>query len=179
MSPNSLRTEQREIETPIKAANFSIIRTGPVDLSDYNVENMVLTPEDENNPELLAELSALTIVETKPKQEPEETKVKDPVDPVDPVKELKREILELKRRGDIEGAKAKLKELTDLENSSTVKSVNSQFSAISTVNSVSVVSSTAPKPQSADTQIYRDLFAKLQKQSALCQKMSDFYSSAN
>lgn len=157
-----------------------MIRTGPEDLGDYNVENMVLTPEDENNLELLAELSALT-VETKVKEQESEIKV------ADPVKDLKREILELKRKGDIEGAKGKLKELTELEKKKSVATPlnTSQILATPAATSLNVASAASvpvtpnPKACSADTQVYRDLFSKLQKQSASCQIISEFYTTAN
>lgn len=158
-----------------------MIRTGSENLSDFNVENMVLTPEDENNPELLAELSAL-IIDTKPK----ESEIKTLVTSLDPIKELKREILELKRQGDLEGAKAKLKELTELEKIGIAvvpKSPPPNVAiAIASTASTSIVTSNVlatPKTQSSDTQIYRDLFAKLQKQSATCQTISEFYTAAN
>ena len=162
-----------------KPANFSMIRTGPEDLGDFNVENMVLTPEDENNPELLAELSALTI-EVKPKEESETY--------VDSVKELKKEILELKRRGDLEGAKAKLKELNEIEKDKgdymeserVTKTANTVITADYKSDTVTVSSvPTSPKIVSKDAQVYRDLFAKLQKQSATCQTVSEFYAAAN
>ena len=154
-----------------------MIRTGAEE-GDFNVENMVLTPEDENNPELLAELTALTI-DTKSK-EPE---IKSVAITVDPIKELKRKILELKRRGDLEGAKAKLKELTELENIGIAAVPVSPLTVTVTSSaSVAVLTSNAPtglKAQSADTQIYRDLFAKLQKQSLTCQTISEFYTTVN
>lgn len=172
-----------------RVPNFAMIRAGPEDLGDYNVENMVLTPEDETNPELLAELSALVIA---PASEPKEDKIA----------ELKKEILTLKRGGDIEGAKAKLKELSELEKGE--KGPVSETKVIETkqvpepklivpmalespvqynlteaeTNSVRNQKNSAV-PASTDTQVYRDLFAKLQKQSATCQTVSEFYTAAN
>lgn len=157
------------------SANFSMIRTGPEDISDYNVENMVLTPEDENNPELLAELVALS----EPKNDLEVSKDTDnKMDSSLDVSELKRDILRFKRDGDVEGAKVKLKELIELEN---LMKNDSKIEASSTLEEISKPASkaTSPKLKPTDTQIYRDLFTKLQKQSATCQTVSEFYSSIN
>lgn len=172
-----------------------MIRTGPEDLGDYNVENMVLTPEDENNPELLAELSALAIAEC-PQKQPKESVVA----------ELKKEILALKRSGDIEGAKVKLKELSELEkgeskpieNSSVLQSEpnitenvllvqsepksnepNITNKPVEIKSTPTEIAKTTVAPSSTDTQVYRDLFTKLQKQSATCQTISEFYAAAN
>ena len=141
-----------------------------------------LTPEDENNPELLAELGSILSGE---------------VEKPDPVAELKKEILKLKREGKIEEAKAKLMKLNQLQNPKDKincfgpdqKTTNdavgiptliaqcptAEYSVVSQSESIP----TSPKVAVSDTQVYRELFSKLQKQSAVCQTISDFYSSVN
>lgn len=162
--------------------------TGLVTSHNYNYSgvdddldvNVALTPEDENDPDLLAELSSILSVSPSPQ---------------DRAAELKKEILRLKREGDIEGAKAKLLELNLLEESnkpvvpepekqkpvseSENKKPDTLQSAQSKPTSQATSQVTSPKVSASDTQVYRDLFSKLQKQSALCQTISDFYTSAN
>lgn len=139
---------------------------------------MVLTPEDEANPELLAELTALL---------PETTAVAESPKIVS-VDELKKEIVALKRQGDIEGAKAKLKELMQLEheNKPQVKPPSPTAAVEQKSELLNIEQprpkksqSTSPSANPKDTQVYRDLFAKLQRQSASCQSIGEFYSSCN
>lgn len=135
--------------------------------------NVTLTPEDENDPELLAELTSILSSDS-------------PRSP-DRVAGLKKEILRMKREGDIEGAKAKLLELNKLEgkekpekgSESEKKPIAGESLVINSPTSQTNSQATSPKVSASDTQVYRDLFSKLQKQSALCQTISDFYTSAN
>ena len=154
--------------------------------------NVTLTPEDENNPELLAELSSI-LSSGNPSPVAETVKF-------DRVTDLKKEILRLKMEGDIEGAKAKLLELNQLEGSKSdnrPENKNLCTEGAEPVQKSSIdpkcvlecapvsplipnsPSSSSPKVAASDTQVYRDLFSKLQKQSGLCQTISEFYTSAN
>lgn len=155
---------------PIKPS-MPTLQTQSYTVDDDDV-NVTLTPEDENDPELLAELSSILS---------DSPSVPEP----DRAAELKKEILRLKREGDIDGAKTKLLELTQLEGKDKViKSEKKPVLAVitDTINTaVSPCTSTpsSPKVSASDTQVYRDLFSKLQKQSALCQIISDFYAAAS
>lgn len=179
--------------TALKPANFAMIRTGGDDVSDFNVENMVLTPEDENNPELLAELASLTEDKSAATSKEADDNNKQILREEDVVLGLKREILKLKREGNIEEAKVKLKELNELEGKKIEPKDNlnnelkdndcliSMPVNLEPVQPSSIQDSkpTSPKLQSSDAQVYRDLFSKLQKQSALCQTISEFYLNSN
>ena len=44
---------QHDEDPGINAPDFGMIRTAPLETSDFGIENMELTAEDENNPELL------------------------------------------------------------------------------------------------------------------------------
>ncbi|PJF17777.1 hypothetical protein PSACC_02412 [Paramicrosporidium saccamoebae] len=97
-------------------------RNIPVDLADYNVDNMELTPEDENDPALLAELAVLegsgrlqeSAHDLKQKSEPTlELKPEKSVE--ERMNEAKSRALGLKRSGDMEGAKTALQEYERLK----------------------------------------------------------------
>lgn len=199
-----------------KTANCTVNNhSNLVNKYDYNeeeiIDNVFLTPEDENNPELLAELSSIlssTPSNThsyKPSNTPSNThSINSSVSSTpknsttDILTDLKKEILRLKREGDIEGAKMKLLQLKQLEsldnnknhtnNSSNSSNINSPKEKISSSSKDNVsispknkipLSPVTSSPKSSDVHVYRDLFAKLQKQTALCQTISDFYTSAN
>lgn len=196
---NNIKTEIPTIPTKIPLNSY-IISPSIDDLS-----NVTLTPEDENNPELLAELDSILSTDSSVVKKPESTEIAESVSVNDSLDHLKKEILRLKREGDIEGAKAKLLELERIKTAN--KTVNNDYKAdpksvassvttnitaavspiavssitVSPTNNLTTLSSptnltTSPKLASDG---YRELFSKLQKQSALCQTISDFYTSAN
>ena len=154
-----------------------MIRTGTTDeVNDFNVENMVLTPEDENNPQLLGELSLL---------------VRNEVTEEQIIANIKKEALRLKREGDIEGAKLKLRELSELEREKDLESREPKIAlsnepkspvnvpSTQKTDDIITTSPSSPKLISPDVKLYRDLFAKLQKQSTTCQAISEFYAASN
>ena len=182
-----------------------------VDVSVDVEDDVILTPEDENNPDLLAELKSLHVVDKRKSiSELSEQEL------VDAVAELKGKVLTLKRAGDLEGAKAALIEYNAHEKQlNQVRSLKAALSATKTApkqpESPATIASTvktelpassskpqspltSPKPASPtspavsetpsspkpkDAAVYRDLFAKLQKQSAQCVAVADSYSQAN
>ena len=177
-----------------------------IPLNSYNISpsiddlsNVTLTPEDENNPELLAELDSILSTDANVVKKPESTETVSVSGSVD---HLKKEILRLKKEGDIEGAKAKLLELERIKSRSgsgsktvsidrktdpkiVASSVTANITAAVSPITVSPTTTHPSSPTNLTTSPklasdgYRDLFSKLQKQSALCQTISDFYTSAN
>ena len=164
-----------------KSKLFSTRNFDPVDLDDVNVDNIVLTPEDEQNPELLAELAALNI-----NNENEDEKKSLEISLPERITGLKSEILKLKRDGKIDEAKRKLQELIELEGKTVPKTLISS-SPVKTSNNTINNNKATPKTinekttstSPTDTQVYREMFAKLQKQSLLCQSIIEFYTVSN
>lgn len=150
-----------------------------------DIEEVILTPEDETNPALLAELEALHVREeprSKPIDEMSEGELRQQI--VD----LKSQVLTLKRSGHIEGAKAallqynavevRLKQIEALRSAVEAKKVTAEVISVSQPPpQVANESISSPKPK--DASLYRDLFAKLQKQSAQCMAIAESYSQAN
>lgn len=165
-------------------------------------DEIILTPEDETNPELLAELESLHIgpkpnsISEMSEQELEQC-----------VKELKAKALSCKRSGDLEGAKATLIELHAHEKQlhqlqslriaiESTKASQRFLGACagdaifkesflspnsSTLSSPAELASPLPpsSPKLKDASVYRDLFARLQKQSAQCAAIAESYAQVN
>ena len=194
---NNIKTEIPTIPTKIPLNSYNI--SSSID----DLSNVTLTPEDENNPELLAELDSILSTDSSVVKKPESTEIAESVSVNASVDHLKKEILRLKREGDIEGAKAKLLELERIKTAN--KTVNNDYkadpksvassvttnitAAVSPIAVPSITVSPTTNHPTSPTNLttspklasdgYRELFSKLQKQSALCQTISDFYTSAN
>ncbi len=158
-----------------------------------DIGEVTLTTEDENNPELLAELESLHIVEKrKGISELSEQEL------VDAIAELKAKALAFKRAGDMEGAKTAVVEFNAHEKQlNQVRALKAALSASPRSPKAEVIQQTiSPKVKSPapnlskspttseapsspaapkHAAIYRDLFAKLQKQSAQCVAVAESY----
>lgn len=150
-----------------------------------DIEEVTLTPEDENNPALLAELEALHIKE-EPKRKAIDEMSEEELKEL--TAELKSQVLSLKRSGDIEGAKdvllqynaveGRLKQIDALKGAVEAKKVAAEVISVSSPPP-QVIQESLSSPKPKDAAIYRDLFAKLQKQSAQCVAIAESYSQAN
>lgn len=123
---------------PAPLPGLRAIRTGPVSLGDYNVENVQLTAEDEQDPTLLGELASLAINKhasdagTMPFGETvtegattgegplegrasvDQASSRDSSGPVDEIQMLKQLALEAKRSGDMEMARELMLQIKQL-----------------------------------------------------------------
>lgn len=128
---------------PAPLPGLRAIRTGPVSLGDYNVENVQLTAEDEQDPTLLGELASLTISAHDPDEggmipdesirgkttidehedalKDEETAKGEPLvvskessSPEEEIRMLKQLALEAKRSGDMEMARELMLQIKQL-----------------------------------------------------------------